>query len=310
MIVPAHRADASLVRCLRAIGRLEPMPAQVVIVLSGSAIVMAEEVEAMGFVGVIAEGTLTAGAARNAGVIHSTGKWLAFLDSDCVPEPGFLASAGRALELVSGAVAAFGAYDAEPFGRGMVPRFRNLLHHHTHVEAGAGEASTFWTACGVVRRDIFDQLGGFRSMAMEDIDFGYRLRRAGGRIAVDPRWQVKHEKAWGFREVIRTDVWMRTVPWFRLIRKERRAGRVAGPWIRMGPGTGLGREALRLVSFLRFAAQTGGGRFAIGCVPLLLVVFACAGVGWVLSWLPPRMGGCRWSGEFSKRMDGEEREYS
>ena len=69
-----------------------------------------------------------------------------------------------------------GPYDDAPASRGTVSEFRNLLHHHVHHES-PGEATTFWTGLGAVRRDAFERVGGFDPSLdwLEDIDLGMRL---------------------------------------------------------------------------------------------------------------------------------------
>lgn len=290
LVIPAHRQDDNLARCLHAVQALQPAPREVIVVLSNQALPEAEALEARGFRVVPLEAPRLAGAARNAGAEIAKGYWLIFLDSDCMASPDFLEEAVRALKRVPNAIAAFGSYDDEPTEPDTLSRFRNLLHHFTHQRAGAGEAATFWTACGIVRADVFRELGGFRDMAMEDIDFGYRLRRRGGKIALDPAWQVKHGKRWTPGDMIRTDVILRTRPWFRLLREERRAGRSASPCLRVEPdnknASGGFSAAIDHLRFLEFLRQKAGWLFAVRCLPWLGVVFLSAGIGWLLSWLP------------------------
>ena len=99
----------------------------------------------------------------------------------------------------------FGSYDDEPAAPGLVSRFRNLLHHYVH-QAGtfvddARPAQTFWTGCGLIRRDVFLEAGGFdpqlyRRPAIEDIELGYRMTRAGHRIVLARDVQATHLKRW------------------------------------------------------------------------------------------------------------------
>jgi len=116
--------------------------------------------------------------------------------------------------------AAFGSYDASPRAPGLVSQYRNLLHHFVHQQ-GNPEASTFWSGCGAVRRTIFAEAGGFDEggfgQVVEDIDLGYRVRRAGHRILLDKDLQGTHLKTWTLRSLIRTDVKLRAIPWSRLI---------------------------------------------------------------------------------------------
>ena len=71
--------------------------------------------------------------------------------------------------------------------------------------------------CGVVRRSAFLALGGFdtvtyRRPSIEDIDLGYRIKKAGGRIRVAKDVQVKHYKAWNLVNLIKTDVLIAAYP--------------------------------------------------------------------------------------------------
>ncbi len=94
-----------------------------------------------------------------------------------------------------------------------------------HQTAGE-DASTFWCGCGAVRRRIFEELGGFdesyRRPSIEDIEFGYRLKKAGYRIRLDKGVKVKHLKRWGLYTLLRADILYRAVPWSMLILREGR----------------------------------------------------------------------------------------
>jgi hypothetical protein len=86
-------------------------------------------------------------------------------------------------------------------------------------QASAGEVSTFWTGLGAIRRSVFENLGGFdeRLRCMHDIELGYRLRRAGRLIRLDPKIQGTHLKRWTLFSLIRADIFCRAIPWSRLI---------------------------------------------------------------------------------------------
>jgi GT2 family glycosyltransferase len=160
-------------------------------------------------------------AARNYGARHAGGEILLFVDSDVIVAPGALEHVARLLDDRPDVAAVFGSYDATPGDAGTVSRYKNLLHHFVH-QNGEAQASTFWAGCGAIRRSVFEELGGFdqerfRRPSIEDIELGYRLRRAGHRILLDKTLQGTHLKRWTFRSLVWTDVMGRAVPWSRLI---------------------------------------------------------------------------------------------
>jgi len=98
-----------------------------------------------------------------------------------------------------------------------------MFHHYVHQTAKA-DASTFWSGCGAIRREVFLAMGGFeenyRRPAIEDIELGYRLRKAGHRIRLLKELQIKHLKRWGVLSLLKSDFQDRALPWTDLILKE------------------------------------------------------------------------------------------
>lgn len=158
------------------------------------------------------------GVARNLAAKQAVGDVLWFVDSDVIAWPGG-PSQIKAAFADDSVGAAFGSYDSAPEGP-WFSRYKNLLHRFHHQQAK--EASTFWAGCGAVRASTFAELGGFdvdtyRVPSIEDIELGYRIRRAGKRIVVLPNWQGKHLKIWSMRNAIFTDIFRRALPWSRLM---------------------------------------------------------------------------------------------
>ena len=104
-------------------------------------------------------------AARNRGAQVATAPLIFFLDADVAVHPETLArgmarfladpSPHRPLRLVRRPAA----------GPGLVSQFRNLLHHFVHQQGHFDDdtrpAHTFWTGCGMIRREVFLDFGGF-----------------------------------------------------------------------------------------------------------------------------------------------------
>lgn len=310
LIVPAHRGGPMLEACLDSIARLDPRPGEVIVAVDGADPAVRAAVARRGFTPLPCPTAPGVAATRNAGVRASRGAVLVFADSDTLLPTDHLARLTALWVRHPEAAAIIGSYDADPAAPGLVSRYRNLLHHYTH-QRGAAEAQTFWAGCGAVRRDAFAAIGGFdeayRIPSVEDIELGYRLRRAGHRIRLAADWQVKHLKRWRLRDLIVTDIGRRAIPWTRLLRREGRldydlnidltsrvnaalvcggtALLVAGSVWRPGLPAGailLAAAVVQNLPFYRFLRRTGGWPLAIGAVPLHWLYFAGATVGFLL----------------------------
>ena len=158
--------------------------------------------------------------ARNLGAQMAQGDLLFFVDADVAVPPNILALVARAFESSPELTAMIGSYDDAPGALNFLSQYKNLLHHYTHQTAQT-EVSTFWGACGAIRRDVFLSMGGFdpsyRRPCVEDIELGYRLTQAGFQIRLYPWLQVKHLKRWHIKSLVQADFFDRALPWTTLI---------------------------------------------------------------------------------------------
>ncbi|VAW92795.1 Mycofactocin system glycosyltransferase [hydrothermal vent metagenome] len=165
-------------------------------------------------------GRLGPGAARNEAAKLAKGNILWFVDADVIihdDAASYMAEGFAAPEVV----AVFGSYDDEPPAQNFLSQYKNLVHHFYH-HRGRKEASTFWSGCGAVRKENFLAVGGFdvemfKRPSIEDIELGYRLREAGGKIMLFPELQSTHLKVWRFINLIHTEIFCRAIPWSRLM---------------------------------------------------------------------------------------------
>ncbi|MBN2490319.1 MAG: glycosyltransferase [Planctomycetes bacterium] len=220
IVIPVHRGGNAFEACLSALAAADPAAREVIVVADGGG---ADDRRIAAAFGAEVLSTAAPGGparARNLGARHASGDVLFFVDADVVPEADAVARVAGAFREAPDLAALFGAYDDAPAATNFLSQYKNLLHHYVHVTSRA-EASTFWGACGAVRREVFLALGGFDERygrpSIEDIEFGYRLRRAGHRIRLVKELRVKHLKRWTVTSLLRSDIFDRALPWTRLI---------------------------------------------------------------------------------------------
>lgn len=218
VVVPAHQAAGEIAACLNGILAAGFGPDEILVVDDGSRDGTGEIARSMGVRVVRNDTAVRPARARNRGVAETEADIVVFVDADVVIHPGARARIVDCFAADPTLVALFGSYDEKPPDHGPMSRYRNLLHHHVH-QSSAGEAQTFWTGFGAVRRRDFVAAGEFDSSweNIEDVELGLRLTANGGRILLLPDLLGKHLKVWTLAGMFRTDLWGRAVPWTRLM---------------------------------------------------------------------------------------------
>ena len=142
---------------------------------------------------------------NNAGARDATAPYLVFLNNDTEVEPGWLAALVRAVEsdrgigLVSSQVVYLDSPNViDSAGDGYLRCGGGYKHRHGQlVDRQAADREVFG-ACGaafLIRRELFEQLGGFDEdffMVYEDVDLSYRARLAGSRVVFASGALVRH----------------------------------------------------------------------------------------------------------------------
>jgi len=165
-------------------------------------------------------GRLGPGGARNKAAELALGELLWFVDADVIVHEN---AAKKIIPNFNdeSVVAIFGTYDDNPTAKNFLSQYKNLVHHFYHLNAKK-EASTFWSGCGVIRKESFIAQNGFdvatySRPSIEDIELGYRLISAGGKIILVKDFLSTHLKEWRFLNLLHTEVFCRAIPWSRLM---------------------------------------------------------------------------------------------
>ncbi len=111
------------------------------------------------------------GGNRNAGASNLSGEWIVFIDDDCIAQKGYLQAYFEAIE-ENPSVDLFEGY--------IFPDRPKRTWAETCPENSLG--GMFWTSNLCVRKKVFDELGGFDEtfeVAYEDVDFAFRMQKAG-----------------------------------------------------------------------------------------------------------------------------------
>jgi glycosyltransferase involved in cell wall biosynthesis len=145
-------------------------------------------------------------AARNKGVLNATGKWILFIDSDCIFTPvlisGYISDNNDSIGY-AGAVKIIGDDILSNYYRD-----QNALHPMSmfNKESGELEPSTLVTANCLILKSAFNAINGFNEGFIyaggEDTDLGYRLKRI-GKIRFNQNSEVLHEFGDGFRGLVK-----------------------------------------------------------------------------------------------------------
>lgn len=322
VIVPVYNQRAELAQCLAALEASMGPDSEIIVVDDGSTDdTIAAAARTRARVLRLADNAGPA-AARNHGARHARGEILLFVDADVVVAPGAVQHVTRVLSGDPTIAAVFGSYDASPTCQSVVSLYRNLLHHFVHQE-GNPEASTFWAGCGAVRRAAFEAVTGydearFRRPSIEDIELGYRLRRAGYRIRLDRDLQCTHLKQWRLPSYMWSDITRRAMPWARLIletghvpndlnlKTDQRLsaglavlaglGVALAPWrpaLLVGAALGLAGVVALNGRLFSFFFRRRGLVFAAACAPLHVLYYLYSAASYALVWVAWRVGGLR-----------------
>jgi glycosyltransferase involved in cell wall biosynthesis len=216
-IMPAYNCRALLGRSLPPLLQMQRQGEiyEVIVVDDGSTDGTAQTAASLGARVILSEQRHGPAHARNRGACESRGEILWFIDADVVAR----SDAARQIlyALRNNYAAVIGSYDDSPAAGNFCSQYKNLVHHYYHQKI-RGDVSSFWAGCGAVWKQRFQDVGGFDAVryprsSIEDIEFGYRLQAAGGRIRHAADLQATHLKVWTFWKLFVSEIRDRAIPW-------------------------------------------------------------------------------------------------
>ncbi len=160
--------------------------------------------------------------ARNAGVAVARGRTLAFIDSDCLPEPDWLEQGMRALArepVVGGRVQVTVSDPSRPTA---VEAFEVVFafHNETYIRRKGFSV----TANLFVRAEVFAKVGGFIDGVSEDSEWCFRAASLGFPVRYSDEARVGHPARVDWDQLTRK--WRRLVRESYQLNRDRPAGRL------------------------------------------------------------------------------------
>jgi glycosyltransferase involved in cell wall biosynthesis len=175
VIIPHYNDVANLDRCLDLLARqsLDPTQYEIIVADNNSAIGIERLKEIVGrrATVVLAE-EQGAGPARNKGVMASSGELIAFIDSDCRPSVGWLKAGCDALKEHDIAGGPYIIVPEDPNNITAVEAWDIVFGYDAY--AFLTKKRFIGTGNLFVRRRVFEDVGPFRSVVSEDVEWKHR----------------------------------------------------------------------------------------------------------------------------------------
>lgn len=195
VIIPVWNGRDVIGRCLAALQAqsLSAQQFEIIVVDNGSSDSTAEVARSFAGVEVYEEQRPGSYAARNLGLTHARGEYIAFTDADCRPDPAWLERALAAADRHPDAGVLAGHIGLFEEGDGASPLFADYERLFSFPQSFAARGNCA-TANWMSRRKIFETLGGFdeRLKSGGDREMALRIRGAGFPLVYVPDMVVWH----------------------------------------------------------------------------------------------------------------------
>ena len=207
VIIPHLNEPGDLRRCLRSLAaqRIDGIPFEIIVVDNGSTELPAAVCAAVPGVRLESESVPGPGPARNRGASVAQARLLAFIDADCVADPGWVLSIVEFMDR-NPSVAFIGGdiriLLADPQRMTSIEAYESIYSYRAqrYVEHNGFAA----TGNMAVRAEVFRAVGPFGGISsMEDTEWGQRATGQGFKIAYLPDARVRTASCKSFAELTR-----------------------------------------------------------------------------------------------------------
>jgi mycofactocin system glycosyltransferase len=200
VVIPVYNRPAEIAECLASLQTLDypEHKIEVIVVDDASQDHTAAVVRRFGVHLIVQPNNMGQSAARNAGVAAAKGEIIAFVDSDCIAEKGWLRELvpyfqDPRVTLVGGYVGAY--YDEKRMDR--YEQVCSALNMGNDAVLGRGDRSVFYvpTCNMLVRKATYEQMGGLDETLQvgEDVDLCWRMMQAKHHLFYIPQGRVLHK---------------------------------------------------------------------------------------------------------------------
>jgi len=192
IIIPSYNSESTIEGCIKSITSQDYPKNQfeIIIVDDGSNDKTYECAKKMGADVVITLNHCGSSAARIEGVKIAKGKILAFLDSDCEAQEGWLKTIEKELEIEKVITGSIGNGNKQSLisWTEYFLNFSGFNEHNSRTEFPLPAGGNF-----AIRKEIYEQTGGFQVVSSSfDTLFGGMLRNSGIRCIFIPQMKINH----------------------------------------------------------------------------------------------------------------------
>ncbi len=206
VVVPVHNSRRTIGKCLESLINNDHPSYEVVVVDDGSTDDTADICQSFDSVKVIRLSKGGPSRARNVGVGHSRGKYVAFTDGDCVVDRQWLSELEKGFtgEDIAGVGGDQKSPDDESETGRTVQEFMKTIGFITdYIKTGETLRETEHnpSCCAAYRRRVLDEVGGFDENLWpgEDVDLDRKIRLKGYGLVYNPAAVVAHYRPETYR---------------------------------------------------------------------------------------------------------------